>query len=199
MKTPGRRYFMIHKPYGCLSQFSGEAEDFTLADLDEFPRDVYPVGRLDKDSEGLLLLTNDKRLNNKLLNPRFAHEREYWVQVEGEAREQHLEALRAGVEIRVKKEVYRCRPLKASILEGHFLLERNPPIRFRKHIPTSWLSLCLTEGKNRQVRRMTAKVGLPTLRLFRYRIQDLVLPDGEPGLVKELSRKELEVRLKLKL
>ncbi len=193
------RYYMIYKPYGVLSQFSGEDRYETLAGLWDFPKDVYPIGRLDKDSEGLLLISNDKRLNHKLLDPKFEHEREYWVQVEGKLEEAHLIALQSRPIIRINKKEHRCKVAKASPLITDLLPERDPPVRFRRHIPTSWLSLCLTEGKNRQVRRMTAKVGIPTLRLFRYRIQDLVLKARNPGYVEELEQETLSKLLRIRL
>ncbi|MEL6867656.1 MAG: pseudouridine synthase [Bacteroidota bacterium] len=165
-------YYKIYKPFGVLSQFTKEAPHHqTLADLFDFPPDVYPVGRLDKDSEGLLLLTNDKSLNHQLLHPQFSHQRTYLVQVEGIPTTQALEALKTGVTIRVQKKPYLTRPAKINLLqEDPPLPERNPPIRFRKSIPTSWIRMELTEGKNRQVRRMCAAVGFPTLRLVRERI-----------------------------
>jgi len=176
-------YYLFYKPYQVLSQFSAEGDKKTLADyFHGIPKDVYPVGRLDYDSEGLLLLTNDKQLNHRLLHPLFIHEREYWVQVEGIPSGSALERLRKGTVINVDGKPYRTRPAKAVVMEREPPVPaRFPPIRFRKEIPVSWLSLTLTEGKNRQVRRMTASVNLPTLRLVRYRIGGITASGMQPG------------------
>lgn len=193
-------YYVIYKPYGVLSQFTREAPHHrTLADLHDFPKDVYPVGRLDQDSEGLLLLTNDKRLNSKLLDPRWAHERNYWVQVEGVPAEEAFTRLNNGVNIRIKKRDYRTRPAKSKMLiPSPTLPDRDPPIRVRKSVPDSWIELRLTEGKNRQVRRMCATVGFPVLRLVRASIEDLTLGDMKPGDVREWQAPELLRALKLR-
>lgn len=193
-------YYVIYKPYGVLSQFSREAPHHrTLADLYDFPKDVYPVGRLDQDSEGLLIITNDKRLNSQLLDPRWAHERAYWVQVEGIPNEEALTRLNNGVNIRIKKRDYRTRPAKAKQLDPFPTLpDRDPPIRVRKSIPDSWIELRLTEGKNRQVRRMCATVGFPVLRLVRAAIENLTLGDMQPGDVREWQALELLRALKLR-
>lgn len=193
-------YYVIYKPYGVLSQFSREAPHHrTLADLYDFPKDVYPVGRLDQDSEGLLIITNDKRLNSQLLDPRWAHERAYWVQVEGIPNEEALTRLNNGVNIRIKKRDYRTRPAKAKQLDPFPTLpDRDPPIRVRKSIPDSWIELRLTEGKNRQVRRMCATVGFPVLRLVRAAIENLTLGDMQPGDVREWQAPELLRALKLR-
>ncbi|WP_118973719.1 pseudouridine synthase [Taibaiella koreensis] len=176
-------YYLFYKPFQVLSQFSPEGDKKTLRDfLTGIKKDVYPVGRLDYDSEGLLLLTNDKQLNHQLLNPLFVHEREYWVQVEGVPDEAKLHALRKGTDITVDGKAYHTRPAAVHWLQPEPVVpERYPPIRFRQHIPTSWLSLRLTEGKNRQVRKMTASVGLPTLRLIRYSIGSVTLDQMRPG------------------
>lgn len=172
-----------------MSQFSPEGDKKTLKDYFNVPTDVYPVGRLDYDSEGLLLLTNDKSLNNRLLNPTYEHEREYWVQVDGAIDETAISQLEKGVTISINGKTYHTLPSKASVFSGEPPLpERTPPIRFRKEIPAPWISLTLWEGKNRQVRRMTAAVGFPTLRLVRYRIEKLDLGDLQPGEMRELSR-----------
>ena len=185
-------YFIIYKPFMVLSQFSAVEGKKTLADYFEVPKDVYPVGRLDYDSEGLLILTNDKQLNNRLLNPLFAHEREYWVQVDGAATQEAVEQLQKGVSINIDGKQYRTKPCKASLFEAPPIVpERNPPIRFRKEIPAPWLRLQLKEGKNRQVRRMTASVGFPTLRLIRYRIEKLNIDHLQPGEMMEIEQKEL--------
>lgn len=182
------RYFIIYKPFQVLSQFTSEGGKQTLKDHFAVPPDVYPVGRLDYDSEGLLLLTNDKQLNHRLLDPRFAHEREYWVQVEGNVDEPGVKRLEQGVIITVDGKPYRTKPCKALLFDQPPAVpERNPPIRYRKNVPDSWLKLILTEGKNRQVRKMTAQVGFPTLRLIRYRIEQLSIAQLLPGDMRELS------------
>ena len=165
-------YCITYKPFNVLSQFtSGEGKP-TLKDFFDVPTDVYAVGRLDYDSEGLLILTNDKKLNHQLLNPLFAHEREYWVQVEGEITKQAISDLQKGVDITVDGKIYRTKSCKVVLCTTPpIVADRNPPIRYRKNIATSWVKLILAEGKNRQVRKMTAAVGFPTLRLIRYRIE----------------------------
>ncbi len=188
------RYFVVHKPYGMLSQFSREAPaQVTLADLEfDFPKDVYPVGRLDADSEGLLLLTNDKALNAKLLNPQYAHPRTYWTQVEGLPDLSALAQLRQGVRIQIDGKPFQTRPADIRLLTVlPDLPERQPPVRFRKTVPDAWLELVLTEGKNRQVRRMCAAVGLPVLRLVRVRIGQLTLDGMVPGEVRELTEEQI--------
>ena len=165
-----------------LSQFSSEGNKQSLKDIFDLPLDVYPVGRLDYDSEGLLLVTNDKALNHQLLHPDFAHPREYWVEVEGAITREALGDLTVGVHITVDGNDYLTKPCKAFHFEKIPLVpDRYPPVRFRKNIPTSWLRLVLTEGKNRQVRKMTASVGFPTLRLIRHRIGTLTLDKLLPG------------------
>ena len=169
---------LFFKPYGVLSQFTREAGHPSLADFGPFPADVYPVGRLDADSEGLLLLTNDHRLQHRLMDPRFGHPRTYLVQVERTPAADALERLRTGVVIEGK----RTRPAQVSLLtEGPLLPPRAVPIRFRKNVPTAWLTLTLTEGRNRQVRKMTAAVGHPTLRLVRVGIGELPIGTLQPG------------------
>lgn len=195
------RYFIINKPYGVLSQFSREVPSHqVLGDLFDFPKDVYPVGRLDRDSEGLLILTNDKRLNQALLHPQRAHPRTYWVRVEGIAQTADLKELAAGVSIKLKGKTHRCAPLKVRVVpeeESNRIPPRHPPVRFRKTVPDQWLELQLTEGKNRQVRRMCAKVGLPVLRLVRVRLEDLTLWDLAGDQVREVNQKWLFSLLKL--
>lgn len=182
------RYFIIYKPYLVLSQFSAESGKKTLADFFDVPKDVYPVGRLDYDSEGLLLLTNDTQINHRLLHPQFSHEREYWVQVDGAISPQALQQLIEGVAIAIDGKKYTTQTCRASVFEEMPLVpERHPPIRFRKEIPAPWIKLVLTEGKNRQVRKMTAQVGYPTLRLIRYRINQIMLGNMQPGEMMELN------------
>jgi 23S rRNA pseudouridine2457 synthase len=194
------RYFVLHKPYGYLSQFTPEeAGQLTLADLGPFPPDVYPIGRLDQDSEGLLMLSNDAKLNVKLLDPRHAHWRTYWVQVEGNPSAEALEQLRSGVDIRINKKTHRTIPAQAKVLQPQPLIaERNPPIRYRANIPETWLELSLQEGKNRQVRRMCAKVGFPVLRLLRVKIENLALGELPLGAHQEYSQTEIYQALKIK-
>lgn len=172
-----------------LSQFSPEGDKKTLAQLGNFPKDVYPVGRLDADSEGLLLLTNDKELNHRLLNPKFKHKRSYWAQVDGTATPEAIEKICKGVSITVDGKKYQTLPCKALLLTSEpNLPEREPPIRFRKNIPTSWIELTLHEGKNRQVRKMTTTVGFPTLRLVRIAIEGIRLEQMQPGDVQKLDK-----------
>ncbi|WP_373331472.1 pseudouridine synthase [Salmonirosea aquatica] len=188
MNTSTKKYYAIYKPFGMLSQFSREGDHPTLADLDfDFPKDVYPVGRLDADSEGLLLLTNDNFFKTRLLDPKQRHFRTYYVQVEGEITDQACAQLAAGVNISINGKKHQTLPARAVRMEEPHLPERNPPIRFRKNILTSWLSLSLHEGKNRQVRRMTAAVGYPTLRLVRWSIDDWELGSMQPGEVREVK------------
>lgn len=165
-------YLLFYKPYMVMSQFSPAGDKQTLAHyVKNIKSDIYPVGRLDYDSEGLLLLTNDKALTHQLLTPKFAHQRTYYAQVEGAIIPQAVAALRKGVTINIDGKPYTTRPAGVRFLpEEPALPVRTPPIRFRKEIPTSWVELQLIEGKNRQVRRMTAAVGFPTLRLVRYAI-----------------------------
>ena len=170
---------LFHKPYGVLSQFSREPGSAwgCLADWIE-QREVYPAGRLDADSEGLLLLTGDGRLQHRLTDPLWGHWRTYWVQVEGEPSDASLNDLRRGLDIQGRRTL----PARARIIQDPQLGERQPPIRQRRSIPTAWLEIQLREGRNRQVRRMTAAVGLPTLRLVRVAID---LMDGAHPLTLE--------------
>jgi 23S rRNA pseudouridine2457 synthase len=192
------KYFIIYKPFQVLSQFTPENGKACLKDFFEVPTDVYPVGRLDYDSEGLLLLTNDKSLNHRLLHPSFAHEREYRVQVEGLINNEALQKLSSGITINIDGKPFHTQTAKASRIPEHVIIpERNPPIRFRQHIPTSWIKLVITEGKNRQVRRMTAAVGFPTLRLIRYRIAGLTLDNMLPGDMIDMIQNEVYGKLGL--
>lgn len=189
-------YFLIYKPYLVLSQFSPVSGKKTLADFFKLPPDVYPVGRLDYDSEGLLLLTNDTQLNHRLLHPKFSHEREYWVQVDGNILQSSLSELQKGVSISIDGKAYQTKPCKANLFPTPPVVpDRDPPIRFRKEIPAPWISLVLTEGKNRQVRKMTAKIGFPTLRLIRYRIADLSIGNLQPGEMITLSANTIYKKL----
>jgi 23S rRNA pseudouridine2457 synthase len=182
-------YYILNKPYGVLSQFTDKLNRKTLAGFYDFPKDVYPVGRLDMDSEGLLLLSNDKKMVDFLLNPANMHEKEYYVQIEGMPDEESLEQLREGVVIEGKKTL----PAKAKIIDEPSFPLRKPPIFPRKNKPVCWLSLVITEGRYRQVRKMTACVGYPTLRLIRVRIKNIQLGNLKPGEVRELTPGEIEV------
>lgn len=192
-------YYALYKPVGMICQFSHEGDKQTLADLDfKFPIDVYPVGRLDEDSEGLLLLTNDKKINNLLLDPTYGHKRTYLVQVEGEITKEAISILKGGMTVRIDKKDHRCKKTEAEIIEEPVLPNRNPPIRFRKSIPTSWIRMVLTEGKNRQVRRMTAAAGFPALRLVRSAIEGININNLQAGDVIEISSKDLYKLLNIK-
>ena len=181
-----------------LSQFTPENAKACLKDFFDVPTDVYPVGRLDYDSEGLLLLTNDKSLNHRLLHPSFAHEREYRVQVEGLITNEALKMLSEGITIKADGKSFRTAPGKASRLPSQVVIpERNPPIRFRQNIPTSWIKLVITEGKNRQVRKMTAATGFPTLRLIRYRLAGLTLDSLLPGDMIDMNQNDVYGKLGL--
>lgn len=180
------RYILFHKPYGVLSQFSGETK--TLRDYISI-KDVYCVGRLDRDSEGLLLLTDDGDLQHRLSEPKFKHPRTYWAQVEGAPGQHALQRLKEGVTI----QGYLTRSARVRLLPAEpELPPRNPPIRFRKKIPATWIELILVEGRNRQVRHMTAAIGHPTLRLVRVAIGDLKLGGLQPGQWRELTGGELQ-------
>jgi len=183
--------YAIYKPFGMLSQFTQEApHHVTLADLDfSFEKNIYPIGRLDADSEGLLLLSNQEGLNHKLLDPKSKMTKTYLAQVEGIPQQKDLDQFLTGIEIKLKKSIYTTLPCTAQVVEEPSVPARNPPIRYRKDKPTTWVSIKLTEGKNRQVRKMFAKIGFPVLRLVRssignYSIFDLSLLT--PGQVVEV-------------
>ncbi len=189
-------YFTVYKPYQVLTRFGKEDGKAVLSDFFNVPKDVYPVGRLDYDSEGLLILTNDKSLNHRLLHPSQAHEREYWVQVDGAVTPEAIRQLEAGVSITIDGKPFRTKPAKASLFDAPpEVPDRNPPIRFRQHIPAPWIRLILSEGKNRQVRKMTAATGFPTLRLIRYRIGRLDIRGMLPGDMVTHTQKEIEAAL----
>ncbi len=177
------KYILFHKPFQVLSQFSPEGEKRTLAQFFAgLAKDVYPVGRLDYDSEGLIVLTNDKALTHKMLTPENGHPRTYWVQVEGQITAKAIAQLEKGVSFSANGKTQTSKPATAfAFAEPPAVAPRNPPIRTRAAIPTSWVSLTLTEGKNRQVRKMTAAVGFPTLRLIRYAIGEHTLAGLQPG------------------
>ena len=182
---------LFNKPFGVLSQFTPEGGHRALNEFG-FPKGVYAAGRLDHDSEGALLLTDNGKLIQKLLSPKNGHPRTYLAQVEGQVTEEALQKLRSGVIIQgyhTKKCEAKCVPAPEN------LWERIPPVRFRKNIPTSWIQLTLTEGKNRQVRHMTASVGFPTLRLIRIQIGRLKLDGLQPGKWKKLEMKDEDLEV----
>ncbi len=190
-------YYIIHKPFKILSQFSNEGDNSGLGEVfSDLPKDVYPVGRLDLDSEGLLILTNDRSLNNKLLDPKHKHLRTYLVEVEGEPSAAAIKQLVTGVEINLKGKLYKTKPAIVEVVKTD-LPERTPPVNYKKHPIRSWLQIKLTEGKNRQVRRMTAKVGHPTLRLLRIAIEDLSLDPLKSGEITQISEKAIYKKLNL--
>jgi 23S rRNA pseudouridine2457 synthase len=176
-------YFALHKPYGFLSQFTDKLNRNTLSDIKNIPKHVYPIGRLDMDSEGLLLLSNDKLLVDYLLNPQNSHEREYLAQVEGIPKEDEIHKFRNGLLIENKMTL----PAVIEIAEEVNIFERVPPIRKRHNIAVCWLKIVITEGRNRQVRKMTAAIGHPTLRLIRTRIKNLHIGNLIPGEIRELA------------
>jgi 23S rRNA pseudouridine2457 synthase len=186
-------YFLIYKPFQVLSQFTSTEGKLCLKDILHVPIDVYPVGRLDYDSEGLLLITNDKSINQQLLNPLYAHQRTYWVQVDGAITETALAQLSKGVSINVDGKIYLTKPAKLETLPDSIVVpDRNPPIRFRKSIPTSWVAIQITEGKNRQVRKMFAQVGFPVLRLIRAKLGQYSIHDMQPGDCLSLTASEVQ-------
>lgn len=184
-----RHYILFHKPYGVLCQFRKAGQKQTLSDFKPFPPFVHPAGRLDEDSEGLILLTDDGRFAHFLLDPRYKHPRTYLVQVERIPDETDIHKLREGVVIEGRATL----PAGVRLLSDEpSLPPRSTPIRFRKNVPTGWLEITLCEGRNRQVRKMTAAVGHPTLRLVRIKIGNLAIRAMQPGEKRELTRGELE-------
>jgi len=182
------RYLLFHKPYGVLTQFTdAEGQRRTLKDYIAVPG-VYAVGRLDRDSEGLLLLTDDGRLQHRFSDPRYDHPKTYWVQVERVPSSEAIAQLAAGVTI----QGYRSKPARVRLIEEP-LPPRDPPVRFRLTVPTAWLELTISEGKNRQVRHMTAAVGHPTLRLVRVAIGPLTIGALKPGECRELTESEISL------
>ncbi|WP_019947910.1 pseudouridine synthase [Hymenobacter aerophilus] len=183
------RYILLNKPYEVLTQFTDETGRQTLKDFVQVPG-IYPVGRLDYDSEGLVLLTDDKQLQHRLSEPRFKVPKTYWVQVEGEPTPAALENLRRGVDL---KTGYTSAAEVEMLPNAPELWERSKPVRFRANIPTSWLQIRISQGMNRQVRKMTAAVGYPTLRLVRAAIADMDLGELQPGQWRELTNTEVRL------
>ncbi|GAB2664568.1 pseudouridine synthase [Vibrio panuliri] len=182
MKPEDRKVIVFNKPFDTLTQFTDGDGRKTLADFISV-KDVYAAGRLDRDSEGLLVLTNDGILQAKLTQPQSKSPKTYWVQVDGAPTEADLDKLRQGVELKDGMTL----PAKVDIMPEPQVWERNPPVRFRANIPTTWLAITIIEGRNRQVRRMTAHIGFPTLRLIRFSIGDIALGDLQPGEWKEIK------------
>jgi 23S rRNA pseudouridine2457 synthase len=187
------QYYLLYKPFQVLSQFTSEGGKPCLKDIIDVEKDVYPVGRLDYDSEGLLLLTNDTTINHQLLHPSFEHKRTYWVQVDGAITEEAARKLAKGVTINIDGKQYQTKPAKVNLLPDTIEVpDRNPPIRFRKSIPATWASIQLTEGKDRQVRKMFASVGFPVLRLIRAQLGTYTIDKMQPGDLLSLTEQEVK-------
>ncbi|KII77074.1 pseudouridine synthase [Vibrio renipiscarius] len=179
-----RKVIVFNKPFDTLTQFTDGEGRKTLADFIDV-KEVYPAGRLDRDSEGLLVLTNDGILQAKLTQPSSKSPKTYWVQVDGAPSEADLDKLREGVELKDGMTL----PANVEIMTAPEVWERTPPVRFRANIPTTWIALTIIEGRNRQVRRMTAHIGFPTLRLIRHSVGEIALGDLQPGEWKEITLK----------
>ncbi len=186
-------YLIFNKPYGVLSQFSQDFEgQSTLKDfLKDIPVDAYPVGRLDKDSEGLLLISNDKSLPRQLLDSDSGIEKKYYVQVEGLISKDAISMLTKGIAIRFNKKWYTTLPAQVNKITEPSLPPRDPPVRYRKNIPTSWMSIRITEGKNRQIRRMCAAAGFPVLRLIRVKVGNISLENLLPGESRTVKKADI--------
>ncbi len=186
------RVILFNKPYGVLSQFTDARSPTprpTLSRYIDVPG-VYPAGRLDFDSEGLLLLTDDGKLQHRIADPRFKLAKTYWVQVEGDAADADLQPLRTGVRLKDGMTL----PAEAARIDPPALWPRDPPVRFRRTVPDCWLELTIREGRNRQIRRMTAAAGLPTLRLVRVRVGDCTLDGLAPGEWREVDENQCDAR-----
>lgn len=193
------KYLVFNKPYQMLSQFTKAEGKKSLDDAGIVYDDVYPIGRLDYDSEGLLILSNDKYLIHSFTSHNPNHKRTYLAQVEGIFSELAVQLLSNGVDINVNGKLYRTKPCKIErILEPAEIPERVPPIRFRKNVPDSWIKITLSEGKNRQVRKMTAKAAFPTLRLIRIAIENLTLDNIKTGEYVEVDKNYIYRKLKYK-
>jgi 23S rRNA pseudouridine2457 synthase len=187
------QYYLLYKPFQVLSQFTSSDGKLCLKDIIQVEKDVYPVGRLDYDSEGLLLLTNDTTVNHQLLHPSFEHARTYWVQVDGAITQEAANTLSKGVTINIDGQQYKTKPATVTLLPDSLVVpDRNPPIRFRKTIPATWASIQLTEGKNRQVRKMFAAVGFPVLRLIRAQMGSYTIDKMQPGDLISLTEQEVK-------
>lgn len=186
--SKAKKYFLFHKPYGVLCAFTNEHGKTDLSKYLDVPQDVYPVGRLDENSEGLLLLTNDKNVNHQLLNPQFKHKRSYLVQLEGQINKKAISRLEKGIDISLGTETYTTLPCKAIKTSIHKFPKARRRIDFDKSKGTSALKLILHEGKNRQVRKMCAAAGFPVIRLIRTEIEQLHLADLPPGEYKQIPR-----------
>ncbi|MCB9061699.1 MAG: pseudouridine synthase [Halobacteriovoraceae bacterium] len=183
------KYILFYKPFNVNCQFSGDKD--TLSDFG-IPKNVYAAGRLDKDSEGLLVLSDDGNFINKLTNPKFEKVKTYWVQVENIPTNQDISVLMKGdIVLSHKGKKYKTRPCEVKKIDPPLVVDRNPPIRYRASIPTSWLEIKICEGKNRQVRKMTAAIGYPTLRLIRVQISKAKLRDLKPGEWAEVKKEEI--------
>lgn len=188
-----KRYYIFNKPFNVLSQFTKEVpEHVTLQDYLQLPKDVYPVGRLDKDSEGLLLLTNDNNFKNRLLNPELKNDKTYWVQVDGDISSAAISKLRKGVSIKIKRGQYQTLPSKVNKIPPPAVADRIPPVRYRAEIPTSWIEITIHEGKNRQIRKMCARVGFPCLRLIRCKIKGIDFTSLAIGEHRTLTIEEIK-------
>jgi len=187
------QYYLLYKPFQVLSQFTSSDGKLCLKDIIEVEKDVYPVGRLDYDSEGLLLLTNDTSINHQLLHPSFEHQRTYWVQVDGAITQEAANAFSKGLTIHIDGKDYKTKPASVKLLPDTLQVpDRNPPIRFRKTIPATWASIQLTEGKNRQARKMFASVGFPVLRLIRAQMGSYTIDKMQAGDLLSLTEEEVK-------
>ncbi len=184
-------YYRIYKPYGMLSQFTPEGNKPALGSLLKFPLDCYPVGSLETEAEGLLILTNDRKVSQKFLDSKAEHKQTYFVQVDGAITEEAIEKLSIGVEVKIEGKSFNTQPANVKIIEEPKLPSRNPPVRFRKTVPTTWIRITLIESKNKQVRQMASAVGFPALRIVRFAFEKLDIGEMNSGDVMELSRNDV--------